>query len=105
MNQRQLHDQDRAIPPPSAGVTTGEEGQVPAERIFDKADQAEETEHLRSEHSKVEAEIKELEKQLKDCDEKSRPDLEQRIAALRRQLEEISTALTSAERDADENAN
>jgi hypothetical protein len=49
-------------------------------------------------------EVKELEKQLKDCDETSRPDLEQRIARLRRQLEEISTALTAAEKNVDENA-
>jgi small conductance mechanosensitive channel len=103
-NQRQLHDQDRAMPPPSAEVTTNAQVQVPAERIFDKADKAEESEHLRSEHSKVEAGIKELEKQLKDCDETSRPDLEQRLARQQQQLEEISTALTSAEKNVDENA-
>jgi small conductance mechanosensitive channel len=102
MNQRQLRDQDRAMPPRSADVTTAGEVQVPAERIFDKADQAEGFEKLRLEHARVEAEIVQLEKQLKESNETSRPDLEQKRARQQWQLEKIAAELQAAENAAED---
>jgi len=102
MNQRQLRDRDRALPPRSADRATPEEVQVPAERIFDKADKAEEAEQLRLEYTEVKAELGKLEKQLKESDETHRSDMEQKIVRQQRQLEEIADMLAAAESAAED---
>ena len=72
-------------------------GQVPEQRIFDKADQAEEQERLHLERSEIETRIAELDEQLKSADEDQRPALEGEVARLRRRCHDIAEALESSE--------
>ena len=84
------------LPPDTSAPATADVDQVPEERIFDKADQAEELERLQVERAGIETTIGELEGQLKSVDGDERSDLEREIAGLQRRCDEISEALESA---------
>ncbi|MHC4127753.1 MAG: mechanosensitive ion channel family protein [Planctomycetota bacterium] len=104
MNQRQLKPETVVIPvgaeaaPPPAGTP---EPEAPEALIFDKAEQAEEIEHLRAEQDQIAAEMKELESQLGDADEALRAQLQREIDCLRDRAETIATRLSAPRPDDD----
>ena len=97
MTQRLLREKERVLPPDASEPAAADAGQAPEERIFDKADQAEELEQLRVERGECETRISELQEQLKSPAEDERPGLESEVARLRRRCDDIATALASAE--------
>ena len=99
MTQRRLREEERVLPPDASVPATEDVGQIPEERIFDKADQTEELEQLHVERGEIETEISELEKQLKSAGENERSDLEGEVARLRRRCDDIAEALNLAEGD------
>ena len=54
MTQRRLREEERVLPPDASAPATADVDQVPEERIFDKADQAEELERLHVERGETE---------------------------------------------------
>ena len=96
MTQRRLREAERVLPPDASASATADVDQVPEERIFDKADQAEELEGLHVERGEIETKIGKLEEQLKTADEDERSGLEGEVARLRRRSDEIAEALKSA---------
>ncbi|MBN2292524.1 MAG: mechanosensitive ion channel [Pirellulales bacterium] len=96
MNQRVLREEERVLPHDAPEQPVQDSGPVPEELIFDKADRAEELEHLRMEQSETEAKIGELEEQLKTAEEDKRPKLEKEVARLRKHYDNIVAKLESA---------
>lgn len=99
MNQRRLGEQERVLPPRAVASTVSTADPVPEEKIFDKADQAEEHERLQEERDQVAIKIGELEGQLKSADEGARPALERELSRLRQRGKEIADAFQSSEND------
>jgi small-conductance mechanosensitive channel len=104
MNQRQLKPEAVVIPAGAdvAGPPAGApEAEAPEALIFDKAEQAEEIEHLRAEQDQIAAEMKELESQLGVADEALRARLQREIDCLRDRAETIATRLSAPKPDDD----
>ena len=97
MTQRRLREAERVLPPDASESTTTDVGQVPEERIFDKADQAAELERLRAERADVEAKISELQGQLRAAGDDERSAIESELARLRRRCDDIAATLDSGE--------
>lgn len=95
MTQRQLREEERVLPPDASAPATADVGQVPEERIFDKADQAEELERLHVERGEIETKISKLEERLKTADGDERSGLEGEVTRLQRRCDEIAEALES----------
>ena len=97
INQRRLRDGDRVLPPDSRQPTAAHDGELPEERIFDKADKAEELERLRMERDELAAETEQLTERLKEVAEDEHPRLENELAQLQQRAAEVATALEAAE--------
>lgn len=94
--QRRLREEERVLPPDAPVPATVDVDQVPEERIFDKAKQAEELERLHIERGEIETKIGELEEQLKSANEDDHSGLEGEVARLRQRCDDIAEALDSA---------
>lgn len=89
MNQRQLPENRRFIPPQPVVETPPETTEAPEEIIFDKAEEAEQKEHARQELAEVEKEIDELKAEEKTVGEALRPGLERRLSDAERRRETL----------------
>ncbi len=100
MNQRQLTDQ--IIPPEEHSVVDlPEQGQVPEQRIFDKANQAEELMTMKQENDSITDEISELQKSLKAAKPEEVPPLEKNIERLQDRQAKIEATIETAQTDQD----
>jgi len=97
MTQRRLGEKERVLPPDASESPSADTGQIPEERIFDKANQAERLEQLRVERGEIETKIGKLEAERKAADEGKRSALAGEVARLRRRCDEIAAALKSAD--------
>ncbi len=97
MNQRRLDERRPVLPPARIEPDLDDVAEVPEQRIFDKANQAEALEQLRVERTAAETRIREFQEQIKIAKENERPFLEGEIARLQHRCEEIDAALASAE--------
>lgn len=96
VTQRRLREAERVLPSDASAPPTPDVDQIPEERIFDKAEHAEELERLQLERAKVETRIGELEERLKTAGGDERSGLEVEVARLRRRCDEMAKALESA---------
>ena len=104
MNQRVLKPETLVIPmaaDEARGPEVAAEEVAPDALIFDKAEQAEEIEHLRTERDQIAAEIKELESQLGDADEQRSAQLQREIDCLRDRAITIEARLSAPQPDDD----
>ncbi|NQU26108.1 MAG: mechanosensitive ion channel [Candidatus Nealsonbacteria bacterium] len=97
ISQRRLHGSDRVLPPDSRQPAAPHDGEVPEERIFDKADKAEEVERLRMQRDELAAEIEQLTERLNEAAEAERPGLAEELARLQQCAGEVVEALEAAE--------
>jgi small conductance mechanosensitive channel len=95
MTQRQLREQERVLPPDASSPSIDELDPVPEERIFDKAEQAEELERLHLERRGIEEKIKHLGEQLKKASGDDRSVLERDIDRLKQRCDEITDVFKS----------
>jgi len=103
MNQRQLQSGSQTIPPFThrrSGHIPIPEDQIPEERIFDKAEKAEEKELLLAEQVQLRQEIKELEERMHGTDKPERTSLKTEIE--RRQKRDETIARLLSEKDVTE---
>jgi small-conductance mechanosensitive channel len=102
MNQRPLAAGSIVIPAAAADASPPPEAAPePVTLIFDKAEQAEEIEHLRAEREQIVAEIKELKSQLADADEPLRSQLLRELTCLHDRAETIEARLSAPMPDDD----
>ena len=99
MNQRQVPEDRRFIPPKPVVEAPPEEEEVPEEIIFDKAEEAERQERARRALAEAEADIDALKGELKSADEAARQTLEDRLAEAERQRDELLRQLGDGEED------
>jgi small-conductance mechanosensitive channel len=95
MNQRRLAEGQRILPPGVVETAGTDEVDVPEEKIFDKANEAERVEKLRLDRDNAAARIVELKTLLRSTQEDQRARLEQEIAHLQQVVEEIGKTLES----------
>ncbi|MHC4219009.1 MAG: mechanosensitive ion channel domain-containing protein [Planctomycetota bacterium] len=96
MNQRPLPTGEAIVPARTGAPPPMAEARD--ELIFDKAEEAEEIEHLRAESERIAVEMKEIKKQIPGTEEPLRSHLEQELEKLRLRGETIAEALISPQK-------
>jgi small-conductance mechanosensitive channel len=97
MIQRRLREDQRILPPDFVDAAVSDDGDVPEEKLFDKADEAERAEQLRMDREELAARIAAVKTQLKTAEEDQRARLEKELAQLQRVAEDIEKTLESAD--------
>lgn len=96
MNQRRLHDDERAIPPAEKTQNCDKNNEETAEQLaFDKAEQAEEAEQRKQQLSD---EISSIDNELKECeDPEQKKSLQDQLKQCKEQLKELEKAAPPAD--------
>ena len=95
MNQRQIPPDVKVIPKPrkKSAEQSLQQDEAPEDRIFDKAEQAEEQEQLKLTHAGLLKELAELTAQRKGAEEGQQSGLDRKIAGLQAKVDELAAAL------------
>jgi len=93
MNQRQLPENRRFIPPQPAVEQPPAAEEAPEEMIFDKAEEAEQKERARQALEEVEAKIASLKSEEKNAEEAQRPVIQRQLAEAERCRDELKRQL------------
>jgi len=97
MTQRRLGEHERIAPQQQRATKVRQQGPLPEDIVFDKAEEAERLEQLRLERKQIAQQLKEMEAGLAELDEAGRKQAQAEMEARQRQMEDIERYLAKIE--------